>query len=116
VVVQRKIYPNTNSIKISERTKAGLRAAKKRGVKLGAPNAAASSAAGVAALKAKSKAFAKNVIPIINDIKASGIMTLRGIANALNARGIKTARGGQWHQGTVGRLIQGYIDKKRVCF
>jgi DNA invertase Pin-like site-specific DNA recombinase len=91
---------------ISERTKAGLRAAKKRGVKLGAPNPAASSAAGVAALKAKSKAFAMNVRPVINDIKASGIKSLRGIAKALNARGIRTARGGQWHQGTVSRIVE----------
>src|SRR6516164_3207449 len=32
---------------------------------------------------------------------ASGLTTLREIADALNARGVRTARGGQWHSSTV---------------
>ena len=99
---------------ISERTKAGLRAAKRRGVKLGAPNPALTSAMGVEALKLKSKAFAENIIPIINHIKASGITSLRGIAEALNARGIKSARGGQWHQGTVKRVMMDTYSSERA--
>ena len=38
---------------------------------------------------------------IIAGIVASGIGTDAGIAEALNARGIATARGGRWHAQTV---------------
>lgn len=47
--------------------------------------------------------FAANVLPIIREIQASGVSSLRGIAKALTARGIKTAmeRGaGYGHSGT----------------
>jgi Recombinase len=40
--------------------------------------------------------FAANVLPVIQQIKASGMSSLRAIAKALNARGIATARGGVW--------------------
>ena len=39
--------------------------------------------------------------PIIAGILNSGIATDAGIAEALNARGIATARGGRWHPQTV---------------
>jgi hypothetical protein len=51
-------------------------------------------------------AFAARVLPVIEDIRASGITTLEGIAAELNARGILTARGdGRWYAGTVKRLL-----------
>jgi hypothetical protein len=36
------------------------------------------------------------VLPVIEQIKASGATSLRAIAKALNARGVPTARGGVW--------------------
>jgi hypothetical protein len=36
------------------------------------------------------------VLPIIREAQKAGARTLREIAEALNARGIATARGGQW--------------------
>ena len=36
------------------------------------------------------------MLPVIQQIKASGATSLRAIAKALNARGIATARGGIW--------------------
>ena len=39
---------------------------------------------------------AANVLPVIEQIKASGATSPRAIAKALNARGIATARGGVW--------------------
>ena len=45
---------------------------------------------------AQADAFAANIVPIIRDIQASGVKSLRQIAVALNARGIATARGGTW--------------------
>jgi len=44
-------------------------------------------ALGVAANKANAERFAANIIPIIREIQASGVTTLRGVARALNARG-----------------------------
>jgi hypothetical protein len=49
----------------------------------------------------RAEGFALAVAPIIAGIVASGIGTDAGIAEALNARGIATARGGRWHAQTV---------------
>jgi DNA invertase Pin-like site-specific DNA recombinase len=82
---------------ISERTKAALAAAKARGKKLGGPRLAAARRASVKARSAAADAFAANVRPIIEQIRASGVGSLRGVARALNARGVRTARGGsEW--------------------
>ena len=45
------------------------------------------------------------VLPIIRQIKRAGATTLREIANALNERGVRTARGGQWHAMTVRNVL-----------
>jgi DNA invertase Pin-like site-specific DNA recombinase len=93
---------------ISRRTKAALAAAKARGVRLGSPNPAAGSAAGVASIQAKADAFAELVAPIVREIIAkAGARTLRDIAAALQARGVKTSRGGHaWHASQVSALLQ----------
>ena len=80
---------------ISARTKAALAAAKARGVKLGGPKLKQAQRRGVASNEANADRFAANVLPIVQQIKASGATSLR-IAKALNARGIATARGGVW--------------------
>ncbi len=90
---------------ISERTKAALAAAKAKGVKLGNPNIAAAKAMGTEAIQANSKAFAQKVAPHITAARANGCNTYRAVAEALNARGIPTARGGKWQPMTV-RLIE----------
>src|SRR5215831_1641701 len=41
-------------------------------------------------------ARAANVRPFIKEIQASGVRSMRGIARALTARGVKAARGGDW--------------------
>jgi hypothetical protein len=50
--------------------------------------------------------FAANVPPIVRQLQAAGLTTLRQLAEALNARGIHTARGGAWHTSTVRNLLQ----------
>jgi DNA invertase Pin-like site-specific DNA recombinase len=90
---------------ISERTKAALAAKKAQGVKLGGPRLAEASMAGAAAGKANADAFAANVLPVIQSLQASGLKSLAAIAEALNARGIRTARGGDWHASTVRNVI-----------
>lgn len=91
---------------ISRRTKEALAAAKARGVKLGAPDPTKSHAAGQATIQRNADRFAANVAPIIADIQKSGITSLRGIAEALNARGIATARGGTWAAPTVRNVLR----------
>jgi DNA invertase Pin-like site-specific DNA recombinase len=93
------------SDRISERTKAALTAAKARGQRLGNPRPASSLALGRAIQKQRADEQASNILPIIREIKASGIDGLRGIATALNARGIQTPRGGRWHPQTVARIM-----------
>ena len=90
---------------ISARTKAALAAKKAQGVKLGNPKAAEAAVLAHAANRAAADQFAANVLPIVRDIQASGLTTLRDIAGALNARGIHTARGGAWHSTTVRNLL-----------
>lgn len=97
---------------ISKRTKDALAAAKARGTKLGNPLGAKAfgerrgNGAAVEAIRAKSQAFAADVMPIITAIKAEGHSSLRAIASELNARGIMTARGGKWAPQAVSDVIK----------
>jgi DNA invertase Pin-like site-specific DNA recombinase len=79
-----------------ERTKAALAAAKARGRKLGGPNLDRDRVKGRAVLQARADAFAANVAPIIREVQSVGAISLRAVAAALNARGVKTARGMAW--------------------
>jgi DNA invertase Pin-like site-specific DNA recombinase len=92
---------------ISERTRAALASRKKQGTRLGNPsNAAQAAAKGRAASQADAEQFASSVLPIIAVIQRSGTTSLRGIASALNARGIKTARGGTWQVSNVRNVVR----------
>ena len=85
---------------ISERTKAALAAARRRGVKLGGPRLAAARKASIKARSEAADAFAANVR------QASGVSSMRGIARALAARGVKTARGGDWSDVQVAAILR----------
>jgi DNA invertase Pin-like site-specific DNA recombinase len=94
---------------IGVRTKAALAAAKARGVQLGNPKLAearqAAHKAAAVANEAAAYQHAANVLPIIRQIKRAGAATLREVADALNARGVRTARGGQWYATTVSNVL-----------
>ena len=91
---------------ISQRTKAALAAAKERGVRLGNPtNLPEAQAKSVQVRTNQADQFAANVLPIIKSVQASGAHTYREIAEALNNRGIKTARGGVWHPTSIKRVL-----------
>ena len=79
---------------ISERTKAGLAAAKRRGKKLGGRNAQSDKAA------AEALAFAERMRPILAEMKA---LSANRAAAALHERGITTAAGSKW---TAVRVIR----------
>jgi hypothetical protein len=55
--------------------------------------------------RATAEAFAANVLPIVRQIQAAGVSGLKNIADALNDRGVRTARGGAWHNSTVRNLL-----------
>jgi DNA invertase Pin-like site-specific DNA recombinase len=90
---------------IAQRTKDALAAAKARGVALGNPQLAEARDKANAASVAAADAFAANVRPIIEQIRASGVQSFRGIARALTARGVKTARGGHWSAVQVSDIV-----------
>lgn len=63
-------------------------------------------AIGRSAAKARADVFAANVLPLVASIRTSGVTTLTGITTALNSRGVRTPRGGQWHVSTVQNLLK----------
>lgn len=74
-------------------------------MKLGNPrNISEAAEKGREAQRATADQFAANLLPVIESIKAAGATTFDAIAKALNARGIRTARGGRWHSTTVRNL------------
>jgi DNA invertase Pin-like site-specific DNA recombinase len=89
---------------IATRTKAALAAAKARGVKLGGPKLAEARKAAVERNMANADQRAANVLPIIREIQRSGA-SLHQIADALNARGISTPRGGRWYAKSVSNVL-----------
>src|SRR5664279_3578656 len=70
---------------ISVRTKAALAAAKAKGKVLGGPKLAEARLLGHAENRRKADAFAANVKPIIAEIRASGVASLRKVATVLQA-------------------------------
>jgi DNA invertase Pin-like site-specific DNA recombinase len=79
---------------ISERTKAALAAKKASGIKLGNPrNIAQAGEIGRSVQVAVAHEFVAGLMPIIKGIRNTGATTLEAITQALNQRGIRTARG-----------------------
>jgi DNA invertase Pin-like site-specific DNA recombinase len=91
---------------ISERTREALARKKAQGAVLGnRTNLGEAQAKGAAATRERAAAFARNVLPVIREIQHAGTRDMRGISAALNARGVRTARGGAWHQSNVRNLL-----------
>jgi DNA invertase Pin-like site-specific DNA recombinase len=89
---------------IAARTKAALAAAKARGVALGGPRLAAARKLGVTKIKALADQHAANILPVIREIQRTA-RSLHQVADALNARGISTPRGGRWYAKSVSNLL-----------
>lgn len=96
---------------ISQRTKAALAAAKRRGVQLGGNRGAKLTAA---ARKAGRDSQAKDacdratdLAPIIQELKSSGITSLGAMAKAFEERGIPAPRGGtKWTAVQIARITK----------
>jgi DNA invertase Pin-like site-specific DNA recombinase len=97
---------------ISERTKAALAAAKARGVKLGGKRpgvvmTAEIRASGQAARIERADAFARDLAPTIETLRAKGVTSLRGLARALNEANIPPPRKqGVWSDAQVKALLE----------
>jgi DNA invertase Pin-like site-specific DNA recombinase len=101
--------------RISERIKAALAEAKRRGTKLGPQPAGVAAiikhgkrgrALALAAKARKADAFAQDVQPVINTLQAEGVTSTPALASALNERGIQSARGFRWTPAGVGRVLR----------
>ena len=105
------VFAEWEAKKISERTTAALAQAQQRGTKLGwaipcrRNQQHPASIKGAERNRVNARQFAVHVLPIIGSIRAAGVSTLDGIAAALNARGVTTAREGQWYATTVRNVL-----------
>ena len=97
---------------IASRTKAALAAKKTQGKVLGGPKLPEAREAAQVVIKSNADRHAANVLPIIRDAQKAGATTLRAVADALNARGISTARGGQWHAMSVKNVLDRPVARK----
>jgi DNA invertase Pin-like site-specific DNA recombinase len=90
---------------IAARTKAALAVRKAQGKPLGGPKFPKARELGQAVIKANADRHAANVLPIIQAAQKAGASTLREIAEALNARGVHTARRGRWFATSVKNIL-----------
>jgi len=85
---------------ISKRTKDALEQARKRGKKLGTHGVILGAENHKRALE-----VAEHMRPVIAELAAAGITSVRGIKSELNSRKIQTPTGKAWHIVTVHRLL-----------
>jgi DNA invertase Pin-like site-specific DNA recombinase len=106
---------------VSARTKAALAAAKARGVRLGNPNGARAlrgkqvgNHAAVAAIKSKAEQGAAETYQQIQAIVAEGgPSSLAAISRELNARRVRTPRGGLWYPTSVKLVLDRFTSNPR---
>jgi DNA invertase Pin-like site-specific DNA recombinase len=91
---------------ISQRTRDGLAAARRRGIKLGNPRPALALEAAQTANLARADTYAKNLVPVIKEIRAAHVSTLRKIAQCLNARGFTTPNKKSFKAQSVKNLLE----------
>jgi DNA invertase Pin-like site-specific DNA recombinase len=103
----RAIIDEEEARRISDRTKAALKALKARGVTLGKPEnlTHAAQVKGATANVKKALERSKDVAPIVLQLRSEGL-GMKAIADRLNADGHTTANGGDWHAAQVQRILK----------
>jgi DNA invertase Pin-like site-specific DNA recombinase len=97
---------------ISERTKAALQSAQRKGTVLGGDRGNThlifrkGNRASARVRSDNAQRRAADLQPVIDAIRAEGAVSLRQIAQALNARGISAPRSGPWAASQVSRVIR----------
>lgn len=95
---------------ISDRTRAALAAAKRRGVQLGnprlRPGTRATARAASKAAQRVAKDRAEELRATVDAARKAGAVSLRQLAEHLNGLGVQTPRGGQWAAASVSRLLE----------
>jgi len=79
---------------IAERTKAALASKRASGARLGNPTNLTHAGA-----------LVSDLLPVVLAIRQTGAKTLEAMSQALNQRGIRTARGGAWRASSVANLV-----------
>ncbi len=99
---------------ISQRTAAGLAATKRNGTILGAASHARAQEPGYLeahvskmneARQRKAEAFQETIQPYLDELRRSYVTSPTEIASCLNARGLRTITGKQWHGSQVRNLM-----------
>ncbi len=68
----------------------------------------------MAKIKANAAQRAADLRAIVEDIRRSGITTVRGIADELHSRGIRAPRGDTWHPTAIARLLNRLANAPNV--
>ena len=71
------------------------------GLIMGKPPTRVAGLRGVAAIQTQADAFARNMAGTIAELERAGISSANAMAQALNERGVATARSMRWHAQTV---------------
>lgn len=90
---------------LSARAVVALKTAKSRGKRLGNPKLSEARRRAIVVNMDRADWYSEKVLPVIQEIQESGVKSLRGIARALAARGIPTARGGEWTAVQVSAIV-----------
>lgn len=103
----RAIIDEEEARRISERTKAALKALKARGVTLGKPEnlTAEAQKKGAESNKKAAETRNKEITPLILSLRSEGL-GMAAIAKRLNDDGMVTANGGEWHAAQVQRILK----------
>ncbi|NEU14438.1 recombinase family protein [Methylobacterium sp. BTF04] len=100
---------------ISINTKRALKKLKEEGVQLGNPtNLEEAQVKGAAVNRDGALERARELAPVISKLREEGRTTAKEIADGLNLRGLRTARGEDWNEGNVRRLLQRVAEIHRA--
>lgn len=93
------------AVAISARTKSALEACRARGVRLGNPRPADAVKIASRANQEQANAFSARILPVIAELQAANVTSLRAIAHCLNVRGFVGRNGKPFAAQTVKNIL-----------